>query len=56
MNLAAFYQREKQLDIKEQLLGVEADRLRGVEDIPAHEVIAEGRTMLKKIAEGASNG
>jgi len=56
MNITAFYLREKQLDIREQLLAVEADRLRGIPDIPAHEVITEGRDMLRKMNEGADNG
>jgi len=56
MNIAAFYLREKQLDIREQLLAVEADRIRGIPDIPAHEVIAEGRAMLQMIVAGADNG
>ena len=56
MSIAAFYQREKQLDIREQLLAVEAERLRGIPDTPAHEVIAEGRAMLHNIAKNASNG
>ena len=55
MSITAFYQREKALDIREQLLMVEADRIRGVPDIPAHEVIASGRAMLQKIADGVSD-
>jgi PHD/YefM family antitoxin component YafN of YafNO toxin-antitoxin module len=47
MDINAFYQRERQLDIREQLLAVEADRLRGVPDYSAREVIAEGRAMLR---------
>ena len=53
MDITAFYQRERALDIKEQLLNVEADRLRGIADIPAQDVIAEGRKMLNKLAERA---
>ena len=54
MDIAAFYRREKQLDIREQLLAVEADRLRGVPDYPARDVIAEGRAMLRGMAGGAA--
>ena len=50
MDIHAFYQREKQLDIREQLLAVEADRLRGVPDYPARDVIAEGRVLLRDLA------
>jgi hypothetical protein len=49
MDIQAFYNREKQLDIREQLLFVEAERLRGALDYPARDVIAEGRTMLKNM-------
>jgi PHD/YefM family antitoxin component YafN of YafNO toxin-antitoxin module len=55
MDIKAFYQREKQLDIREQLLVVEADRLRGAPDYPAREVIAEGRAMLRGMAGGAAH-
>ena len=55
MSIAAFYRREKQLDIREQLLAVEADRLRGVMDYPAHEVIAEGRAALRALSGVAEN-
>ena len=55
MNIVAFYQREKQLDIREQLLAVEADRLRGVSDYPAQEVIAEGRAALRALSGVAAN-
>lgn len=55
MDINAFYLREKQLDIREQLLSVEADRLRGVPDYPAREVIAEGRAMLRSMAGGTVN-
>ena len=55
MNIAAFYRREKQLDIREQLLAVEADRLRGVMDYPASEVIAEGRAALRALSGVAAN-
>jgi len=47
MDITAFYLREKQLSIREQLLDVEAERLRGALDYPAHEVAAEGRAMLR---------
>ena len=53
MDIHAFYQRERQLDIREQLLAVEADRLRGIPDYPARDVIAEGRTMLRDLAGGS---
>ncbi|MDR1205490.1 MAG: type II toxin-antitoxin system Phd/YefM family antitoxin [Peptococcaceae bacterium] len=54
MDINAFYQRERQLDIREQLLAVEANRLRGVPDYPAREVIAEGRAMLRGIRDAAN--
>jgi PHD/YefM family antitoxin component YafN of YafNO toxin-antitoxin module len=52
MDIAAFYNREKQLNIREQLLTVEADRIRGVSDYSARDVIAEGRAMLHGLSEG----
>ena len=52
MDIAAFYQREKQLNVREQLLAVEADRLRGIPDHPARDVIAEGRAMLRGLSGG----
>ena len=54
MDIESFYWREKMLDIREQLLAVEADRLRGVPDYPAREVIAKGRAMLRGKTEGMS--
>ena len=44
---------QEQLDIHEQLLAVESDRVRGVPDYPAHAVIAEGRAMLQGITGDA---
>jgi PHD/YefM family antitoxin component YafN of YafNO toxin-antitoxin module len=55
MDIAAFYRREKQLDIREQLLAVEAARLRGGQDYPAREVISEGRAMLRGMTGDATN-
>ena len=55
MDITAFYLRERQLGVREQLLDVEAERLRGAHDYPAHEVIAEGRTMLRGMSDGAAN-
>ena len=55
MDIAAFYRRERQLSIKEQLLHAEAERLLGIPDYPAHEVIAEGRAMLKSMTGGAGD-
>jgi len=55
MNISAFYRREKQLDVREQLLAVEADRLRGASDYPAREVIAEGRAALRALSGVAEN-
>ncbi|MDR1193053.1 MAG: hypothetical protein LBK98_02615 [Peptococcaceae bacterium] len=55
MEINAFYQREKQLDIRERLLAVEAGRLRGVSDYPAREVIKEGRAMLRGMSGGAAD-
>ena len=46
MDIKAFYLREKLLDIREQLLAIEAERLRGAQDYDARDVIAEGRKML----------
>jgi hypothetical protein len=56
MDIAAFYYREKQLNTKEQLLAVEADRMRGIPDYQARDVIAEGRAMLREMAERVANG
>jgi|GEM_PF-1203440 len=42
-------------NIHKQLLTVESDRLRGVSDIPAHEVIAEGRAMSQALSDGVAN-
>ena len=53
MDIADFYKRERQLNIREQLLDVEAGRLRGNPDFPAHEVIAEGRAELRAVSGGA---
>ena len=55
MDIAAFYQRERMLDVREQLLAVEADRLRGVPDYDAREVLAEGRAMLRSLTGDAAN-
>lgn len=55
MDISAFYEREQQLNIREQLLAVEADRLRGVPDYLARDVIAEGRAMLRHGLEHATN-
>ena len=55
MDITAFYLRESQLSIREQLLDVEAERLRGAQDYPAHEVVEEGRAMLRSISEGTAN-
>ena len=54
IDIEAFYRREKMLDVREQLLAVEADRLRGVPDHPARDVIAEGRAMLRHLTGGTS--
>jgi len=56
MDITAFYQRQRQLDVREQLLAVEADRLRGVPDISAADVIAEAREMIKRTAGATENG
>jgi hypothetical protein len=47
MDIDAFYQREKFLGIREQLLAVEEGRIRGVPDYPAREILAEGRAMIR---------
>ena len=52
MDIAAFYRREKQLNVREQLLAVEADRMRGIPDYPARDVVAEGRAMLRELPGG----
>ena len=54
MDIADFYLREKQLDIREQLLSVEIERMHGLRDFPAHEVIAEGREMLRSMIGGTA--
>ncbi|MDR2670127.1 MAG: prevent-host-death protein [Oscillospiraceae bacterium] len=54
MDIGAFYRRERMLDVRAQLLEVEADRLRGAPDYPAREVIAEGRAMLRSLTGGTS--
>ena len=51
MDINAFYERERLLDVREQLLAVEAERLRGAQDYSARNVIAEGRAMLLAIDE-----
>ena len=51
MDIAAFYLRERQLSIREQLLDVETERLRGAQDYPAHTVLAEGRALLHAMFE-----
>ena len=56
IDIAAFYLREKQLNIREQLLFVEEERLRGLQDFSAHEVIAEGRAMLRGLVGGMTSG
>ena len=55
MDIAAFYKRERQLSIREQLLHAKAERLRGLPDYPAHEVIAQGRALLKSMTGDTSN-
>ena len=54
IDIAAFYRREKMLDVREQLLAVEADRLRGVPDHPAYDVVVQGRAMLRHLTGGSS--
>ena len=56
MDITAFYQRQRQLDIREELLAVEADRLRGISDISAKSVISEGRAILQSAKESNTNG
>jgi hypothetical protein len=56
MDINAFYQRERLLDIREQLLAVEMDRARGIPDHSAREVIAEGRAMIRQLDEKSANG
>ena len=53
VDIATFYLRETQLNVREQLLAVEEDRLHGLGDFPAHEVIAEGRAMLRDMRRSA---
>ena len=55
MDISAFYQRERLLNIREQLLDVEAERLLGMPDHQAQDVIAEGRSMLSRMAGGSIN-
>ena len=55
MDISAFYQRERLLNVREQLLDIETERLLGMPDFSAHEVIAEGRSMLRGMTGGTSN-
>jgi len=56
MDITAFYRRQRQLDVREQLLAVEADRLRGAADIPATDVITEARAMIQSMVVVDENG
>ena len=55
VDIATFYLREAQLNVREQLLAVEEDRLLGLRDFTAHEVIAEGRAMLRDMGGSADS-
>jgi len=46
---------EKQLNICEQLIAVESDRLNGVPDIPASDILSDGRAMLQVLSIDANH-
>lgn len=48
MDIAAYDQREKQLELREKLIEIEELRRNGAPDIPAHNVSANLRTALKE--------
>lgn len=48
MDIAAYDQREKQLELREKLIEIEELRRNGAPDIPAHSVSANLRTALKE--------
>lgn len=50
MDIAAFDQREKQLELREKLIEIEELRRSGVSDIPARTASASLRTALKEKA------
>lgn len=50
MDIAAYDQREKQLELREKLIEIEELRKSGVPDIPAHKVSENLRARLKEKA------
>lgn len=50
MDIAAYDQREKQLELREKLVEIEELRKSGVSDIPAHKVSESLRARLKEKA------
>lgn len=50
MDIAAYDQREKQLELREKLVEIEELRKSGVPDIPAHKVSENLRAKLKEKA------
>ena len=50
MDIAAYDQREKQLELREKLVEIEEFRKSGVPDIPAHKVSENLRAKLKEKA------
>lgn len=50
MDIAAYDQREKQLELREKLVEIEELRKSGVPDIPAHKVSENIRAKLKEKA------
>lgn len=50
MDIAAYDQREKQLELREKLVEIEELRKSGVPDIPAHKVSENLRARLKEKA------
>lgn len=48
MDIAAYDQREKQLELREKLIEIEELRRNGAPDIPARNVSANLRTALKE--------
>ncbi|MBD5451479.1 MAG: type II toxin-antitoxin system Phd/YefM family antitoxin [Lachnospiraceae bacterium] len=48
MDIAAYDQREKQLELREKLVEIEELRRAGAQDIPAHTASANLRSLLKE--------
>lgn len=50
MDIAVYDQREKQLELREKLIEIEAQRRAGLPDIPARTASANLRSLLKEIS------